>query len=227
MEPSSFLVHLLLVVSLVMPLGTGRIAAPGAPPDLEHSAVTDDLFSQIYKRSVVKQRSLRSIRARFTETTVSSLLVKPITAHGTVVAASPARVRMIYTDPEPKTVVMDGQSLTVLWPDRGDRERIDTTAIQKRIDQYFTHASIDDLRGMFDVTAEPDHVIVHADHVDMKPKRKQIKQGLERLELWIDRASEMLVQMRLTFPGGDQKTIAFEDIAINVPITDDTFRIPP
>jgi hypothetical protein len=33
--------------------------------------------------------------------------------------------------------------------------------------------------------------------------------------------------MQLTFPGGDQKTIALEDIAINVPVSDDTFRIRP
>ena len=71
MEASSFFVHLLLVVSLVMPRG---------------SPVADDLFSQIYRRGVVRQRSLRSIRARFTETTVSSLLVKPIIAHGGAIA---------------------------------------------------------------------------------------------------------------------------------------------
>jgi len=227
MVASSLFVHLLMVVSLATGLGAGRIASPGATLGLDHSTVAGDLFSQIYRRGVVKQRSLQSIRARFTETTVSSLLIKPIVAHGTVVAASPARVRMTYTDPMPKTIAMDGQSLTVLWPDRGEQERIDITAIQKRIDQYFTHASIDDLRGMFEITAEPDHAIQHADRVEMKPKRKQIKQGLERLELWIDRDSEMLVQMRLTFPGGDQKTIALEDLAINVPVSDDTFHIQP
>ena len=110
---------------------------------------------------------------------------------------------------------------------RSERERIDITAIQKRIDRYFTHASLDDLRGMFDIAAEPDHAILHADRVDMKPTRKQVKQGLERLELWIDRESEMLVQMRLTFPGGDQTTIALEDIATNEPVSDDAFRIRP
>jgi outer membrane lipoprotein-sorting protein len=213
---SSIFVNLLMAVSLA----TGQAAA-------RRGTLADDLFQQIYQRGVIKQRSLRSIRARFTETTVSSLLVKPIIAHGTVVAATPARVRMIYTDPEPKTITMDGQSLTVLWSGRGERERIDISAIQKRIDRYFTHASLEDLRGMFDITAEPDHAILHADRVDMKQTRKQIQQGLERLELWIDRESQLLVQMRLTFPGGDQTTIALEDIAINVPVGDDTFRVRP
>jgi outer membrane lipoprotein-sorting protein len=210
MAVSSLFVHLLMVVSLAM-----------GPP------ASNDLFAQIYQRGVAKQRSLQSIRARFTETTVSTLLVNPIVAHGTVVAAAPARVRMTYTDPEPKTIAMDGQSLTVLWADRGERERIDVTAIQKQVDRYFRHAGIDDLRAMFDITAGPDRAFRHADRVDMKPKRKQIKQGLERLELWIDGESEMLVQMRLTFPGGDQKTITLEDIAVNVPIAKDTFLIRP
>jgi len=211
MVASSLLLQLLMVVSLA----GGQATA----------SQRTDLFSQIYKRGVARQRSLQSIRARFTETTVSSLLVKPIVAHGTVVAASPARVRMTYTDPEPKTIAMDGHSLTVLWSDRGERERIDITATQKRIDQYFTHATIDDLRGMFEITAEADQVIRHADRVDMKPKRKQIKQGLERLELWIEREGAMLVQMRMTFPGGDQNTIALEEMAVNVPVTDETFLI--
>jgi hypothetical protein len=30
-------------------------------------------------------------------------------------------------------------------------------------------------------------------------------------------------QVRMTFPGGDQKTIALEDVVLTVPIGDDTF----
>src|ERR1700733_14240616 len=152
MAVSSLFVHLLMVVSLAM-----------GPP------ASNDLFAQIYQRGVAKQRSLQSIRARFTETTVSTLLVNPIVSHGTVVAATPARVRMTYTDPEPKTITMDGQSLTVLWPGRDERQRVYIPAIRKRIGPYFTHASLDDLRGMFQITAEPDRALLHADRVDMKP----------------------------------------------------------
>ena len=198
----------------------------GAAPAAQRPA-SEDLFTQIYNRSVVRQRTLQSISARFTETTTSSLLVRPLVAHGTVVAAAPARVRMTYTDPEPKTITMDGTSLVVAWADRRERERIDIREMQKRIDQYFTHANIDQLRSMFTIAAAPDPALPHTDRVDMLPKRKQIKQGLERLELWIERERAMMVQMRMTFAGGDQKTIALEDIALNVPVTDETFQIRP
>jgi outer membrane lipoprotein-sorting protein len=186
-----------------------------------------DLFDQLFARTLEKRQSIHSIRARFTETTTSSLLEKPLVSHGTVTAAPPSRVLMTYTDPDRRTIAIDSTSLVVVWPDRHERERIDIAQTQKRIDQYFTQATIGQLRSMFEITAEPDSVIRDTDRVDMRPKRKQIKVGLERLEIWIDRGSLLLVQLRMTFPGGDRKTIRLEDIAVNVPVTDETFRIRP
>jgi outer membrane lipoprotein-sorting protein len=131
---------------------------------------------------------------------------------------------MTYTDPEAKTLTMDGKTLTVDWPGRQERQQINVTDIQKRIDHYFPRASVEELRSMFEVTAGPDTRLGHADWIEMTPKRKQIREGLERLELWVDRDSYMLVQMRMTFPGGDEKTLTLADLALNVPVTDDMFR---
>lgn len=208
---STVLVHFLALLSALTP----AMQSPRKP---------GDLFEELYKRGVARQKTLKSISASFIETTVSTLLVKPIVARGTIVAAPPARVRMVYVEPEPKTVTMDGRTLTVEWPKRGERERIDIKEVQKRVDQYFTSASIDDLRKMFDIKAEPDASIRRTDRIDMIPKRKQIKQGLEKLELWIDRETELLTQMRLSFPGGDRKTIALSDLIVNVPVPEDTFQ---
>jgi outer membrane lipoprotein-sorting protein len=207
---SSFL-QLLAAVSVVA-------SAPQAPTDL---------FTQIYESAVARRQSIHSIRARFTETTVSSLLERPLLAHGTVIAAPPGRVLMTYTDPERKIIALDGRSLVVVWPDRHERETIDISQIQKRIDQYFAQANPAQLRSMFDIRAEADPAKRGADLIDMRPKRKQIKEGLERLALWIDRENHLLVQMQMTFPGGDQKTIALDDIALNVPISDDMFQARP
>lgn len=211
MSPAAMLAHLLVLLSLAAPQGPAA-RRPG------------DLFADIHRRGLAKQRTMTSIRATFTETTVSALLLKPIVARGTVIAAPPARVRMTYADPEAKTITMDGKSLTVAWPKRGEREQLDIRQTQKRIDQYFANPSIEELRNLFDIRAEPDTALRHTNRVTMTPKRKQIKQGLQQLELWIDRESDLLVQMRLAFPGGEQKTIALDDITIDVPIADETFR---
>jgi outer membrane lipoprotein-sorting protein len=213
MSPAVMLTNLLLLLSL---------AAPQAP-----AARSGDLFAGIFERGTLKQKSMKSIRASFTETTTSSLLVKPIVSRGTIIAAPPARVLMVYAEPEPKTIAIDQGKLTVMWPRRNEREQIDIKDTQKRINQYFTNASLNDLKKMFDITAEPDTAIRRANRVEMTPKRKQIRQGLEKLVLWIDRDTDMLVQMRMSFPSGDEKTIALEDVVLNVPIDDDTFQLKP
>jgi outer membrane lipoprotein-sorting protein len=211
MPSTALLLSLLVMLAIPAP----QKSAPRA---------TGDLFEEIFQRGMTRQKSMKSIRAAFTETTTSSLLVKPIVARGTIVAAPPARVRMTYMDPEPKTIVMDGRTLTVVWPKRNEREQIDIRQTQKRIDQYFTNASLDDLRKSFDISAQPDPAMRRTDRIEMIPKRKQIKEGLEKLELWIERETVLMTQMRLSFRGGDQKTISLADIAVDVAVNDDVFR---
>ena len=188
---------------------------------------SDDLFAQLFNRTMAKRETIHSIRASFTETTTSSLLEKPIVSRGTVMAAPPMRVVMTYTDPERRTIAIDRKTLVIVWPDRREREKIDIAETQKRIDGYFTNANLDQLRKMFEIVAEPDAAIHQADRIDMRPRRKQIKEGLERLELWVHHETLLLMQMQMTFPDGDKKTIKLQDIAVNVPIADDAFQIRP
>ena len=106
------------------------------------SAADGSVHRDLQRGRIAKRQSIQSIRARFTETTTSSLLEKPLVSHGTVVAAPPSRVLMTYTDPERRIVAIDSKSLVVVWPDRREREKIDISQTQKRIDQYFTQATI-------------------------------------------------------------------------------------
>ncbi len=59
----------------------------------------------------------------------------------------------------------------------------------------------------------------------MVPKRKQIKEGLSRLELWMDAASLLMTSMKMTFPNGDSKLMTFTDVKPNAPIDPAMFRV--
>ena len=59
----------------------------------------------------------------------------------------------------------------------------------------------------------------------MVPKRKQIQEGLSRLELWVDRTTQLLVAMRMTFPNGDTKLMTFADVKPNAPIDPSVFSV--
>lgn len=190
-------------------------------------AATKDLFDVLYERTRPQQASLQTIRARFTETTVSTLLTKPLVARGEVIAARPGRVRLDYSSPERKTVVIDAGRLVVVWPDRKEREEIDVGQLEKRIDRYFVDRTPAELRKHFDISAAADARVPHTDRIDMIPKPKQIRTGLSRLALWVDQERLLLTQMRMSFPGGDSKTLAFEGIELNVPLEASAFSVKP
>jgi len=46
------------------------------------------------------------------------------------------------------------------------------------------------------------------------------------LELWLDRTTVMLTSMRMTFPNGDTKLMAFEDVKVNPAIDPALFQLP-
>ena len=67
-------------------------AAAPAPP-------APDLFDEIYARGRGIETSLKTVTARFTETTTSSLLSRPLVAQGTLAVERPSKIVLRYSEP--------------------------------------------------------------------------------------------------------------------------------
>lgn len=184
-----------------------------------------DPLEELFARGRAIQASIRTMSASFTETTRSSLLVRPIVTTGTLVAAvNPIRVVMRYAPPDARTIWIDEQALVVAQPNR-PIEQIGIAAMQRRVQKYFADASYQELRDNFEMTLTT-HAGPPAHLLEMAPKRKQIKEGLVRLRLWIDRERLLMTRLQMDFPGGDSKTIELSDLKTNVPVDDSTFARP-
>ena len=178
-----------------------------------------DLFDEIYRKGQPLEQSIKTIRAHFTETTTSSLLVKPVVAEGTLLAVRPSDILLSYTKPEKKLLRIDATTLRFVWPDRRLRESRDIRASQARVQKYFVDKTPAELRKHFAITAAEDAARPGTWRLEMVPKRKQIQQGVTKIELWLDQRTSMLSTMTLTFAGGDTKTMAFTNVEVNPPIT--------
>jgi outer membrane lipoprotein-sorting protein len=214
-----------------MPLQRGAAAAAGlaAALLLASGAATlraADLFDEIYLRGQERNGQLQTFTARFTETTESPLLTRPLTARGTVAVERPSRVALRYTEPDERVVIIDGARMTVAWPARGIRQSRDVGAAQGRIRRYFVEGSPTELRKHFDITATRDDR-TGGYRVVMVPTRKQIREGLSRLELAIDPGSLLMTAMEMTFATGDRKGMTFTDVRPNAPIDRGLFQAPP
>jgi outer membrane lipoprotein-sorting protein len=213
--------------ALALAAGGGVITARSASPAPTREAPARDLFDDIYRQGRGFEASLKTVVCRFTETTTSSLLARPVVARGLLAVERPSRIAMRYDDPEPRSIVIDHDRMTFAWPARHVRQQTDIGAAQRRVEKYFVDKSPDELRRNFTITARDADDRPGAWRVTMVPTRKQILQGIARLDLWIDRRTKILAAMRMDFPNGDAKVMEFEDVRVNAPIDPAMFAAPP
>jgi len=203
---------------MLLPLvgATGFVMASAAQPR--------ESFDELYARGQRANAGMKTLTARFTETTTSTLLTRPLVAHGRLAVERPSRVVLRYTEPELRIVLIDGNRMTMAWPGRKLRQVTDVGAAQARVQKYFVNGTVDQLRGQFDVEEPGVSDRPGTYHVAMTPKRKQIRENLTRLDLWVSRTSLLMDAMKMTFANGDTKMMVFEDVVANGPIEQDMWR---
>ena len=177
-----------------------------------------DLFDQLFKQGQASNAAMKTLTASFVETTTSTLLTKPLTARGTLAVQRPSRIALRYTDPDQRVVLIDGDTMTTSWPSQSVRQSKDIGAAQKRIQKYFVDSSPDELRSHFTIAARAADDRAGTYLITMVPKRKQIQEGLSRLELWVDGTTQLMTAMKMTFPNGDTKVMTFTDVKPNAPL---------
>jgi outer membrane lipoprotein-sorting protein len=204
--------------------------ASAAPPPVrpairasEQTAPHQESFDELYQRGQRANASLKTLTAQFTETTTSSLLTRPLVSHGRLAVERPARVVLRYTEPELRVVLIDGNRMTLAWPSRKMRQVTDIGSAQGRVQKYFVNGTAADLRGQFDIEQHDTTDRPNTHYVTMVPKRKQIREALARLDLWVNRSSLLMDAMKMTFANGDTKMMTFDDVMPNAAIEPGTF----
>jgi outer membrane lipoprotein-sorting protein len=214
------------VAVTVVLLTTLVLVGSAQPKSVPQKPAEDDAsFDALYRRGSAINGSLKTLTAKFTETTTSSMLTRPLVASGTVAVERPARVVLHYLQPEPRDVLIDGDRLTVSWPGRGIRDVTNIAGANRRIQKYFIDSDPKELRDSFEISSRIADDRPRTYRLTMSPKRKQIREGLSGLELWLDQSSLLLAAMRMTFPNGDTKLMVLEDVMANPPIDPKVFTI--
>jgi outer membrane lipoprotein-sorting protein len=206
-----------LLFSTLLPAGS--LAQSGSPS-------TGASFDELYRRGYQTAVGVKTLTARFTETTTSSLLTRPLVTRGTLAVERPSRVVLRFSDPEPRVIVIDGDRMTTTWPSRNLHQVSNVASSQKRIQKYLATDSTAELRSQFEINLRDGGGERPGNYeITLIPKRRQIRDTLTRLELWVERTSFLLSAIRMTFATGDTKTMAFEDVGLNVTLAPGTFTV--
>jgi outer membrane lipoprotein-sorting protein len=207
-----------IVLTIVAAVTLGTAAQTPAAPSRES-------FDDRYRRGQQANAGLKTLTADFTEVTTSSLLTRPLVSRGTIAVQRPSRVILRYTDPEPRVVLIDGNRMTMTWPSRNIRQVSDIGRTQERVQRYFVNGSAAELRREFDVELAATSERPGTDEVTLRPRRRQIRETLSRLDLWVDPSTSLLTAMRMAFANGDTKTMTLANVATNPTLESGAFSV--
>src|SRR5688572_2745954 len=140
------LVRVAWVSTLAAVLASTSSQAQQQPEALSGRAAQS--FDQMYEQGQRLNATMKTLTARFTETTTSSLLVRPLLARGTVLVERPARVALRYSEPDSRVIVIDNKMLTSSWP---TTRTLDIATSMSRVQKQFIDGSAADLRREFDI----------------------------------------------------------------------------
>jgi outer membrane lipoprotein-sorting protein len=208
------------VAVLMLMLST---VAFGRHPASQPASPRPDSFDELYLRGQRANAAIKTLTANFTESSTSSLLTRPIVSHGHLAIERPSRVVLRYTEPEQRVIVIDGNKMTMSWPSHNVRQVTDVGTAQGRVQKYFVNGTASDLRAQFEIETHATSDRPGTDHLTMIPKRKQIRETLARLDLWVTRSTLLLDAMRMTFANGDTKMMTFDEVVPNAALEPGTF----
>jgi outer membrane lipoprotein-sorting protein len=204
----------------VLTLMLGAVTTTAQAPSPSTSS-----FDESYRRAQQANAALKTLTADFTESTTSSLLARPLVSHGTLAVQRPSRVILRYSEPEPRVVLIDGDRMTMTWPSQQLRQETDIKRAQSRVQRYFVQGSAEELRREFDIELRSTSERPGTQEVRLRPKRKQIRQTLTTLDLWVDPSTSLLSAMRMTFANGDTKTMTLARVVTNPALGPDAFSV--
>ena len=123
----------------------------GAAADTGARTPRRRLVRRAVRRGQRANAAIKTLTARFTETTTSSLLTRPLVARGRLAVERPSRVVLRYTEPEQRVVLIDGNRMTMSWPSHNVRQTTDIGTAQGRVQKYFVNGTAAELRSQFDI----------------------------------------------------------------------------
>lgn len=208
--------HVVLVLCTWLGVASAGASAPTA---------SDESFDEVYRRGHETAAGITTLTARFTETTESSLLTRPLVARGTLAVQRPNRAVLRFTEPEARVIVIDGDRMTMVWPSRKVTRLTNVASTQSRIQKYLGSASASELRRQFDVGFQDAAARPDTYEVTLTPKRARVRDSLKQLVLWVDRTSLMLTALRMTYANGDTKTMEFDEVMPNAVVEPRLFSV--
>ncbi len=191
-------------------------------PGLAPLARLEALVERVRER----QHRLDTLEAEFVEVKQSQLLLAPLEARGVFSYKAPDRVRWEYLEPDPVTLIIDGDRLTTWYRDLGRAEQADIGRRSERVLEYLgAGSSLATLLQYFSVSMAVAETTDAPYRLELEPLFDRVAARIRSMSIWIDSATYLPTYLRYVEPDGDSTEYRFAAARVDEELPAERFEL--
>ncbi len=213
----------IVVVALLVLLAASRVALAGS----NQTAWTIDA---VLKQLDASAKEFRSLAADLERTKVTVVVNDRSTETGQILVRRDDKMRIDLTQPDPRTILRDGNALYVYNPKIKRVEQYDLSKHRELVDQFLLlgfGTSGADLKKSYLVTVLGEDMLDKQKVIllELTPKSDEVRNQVTKIHLWIDESTWLPAQQKFFETGsGDYFIIRYTSVVRNVKIHDSRFK---
>ena len=203
------------------------VASEGEAPDPRSpDLAAGDRLEVLVERIRYEHDRLRTLEASFKQFKDSELLIEPVEAHGVFSFAAPDQVRWEYLEPDPISMLIQGDVLTTWYKDIAQAEKIHVGKHSQRVLEYLGASSaLGQLLEYFDVRMHTPKDPSQPFRLELSPRFTRIERKVREMEIWLHPELYLPVRLRYVEGNGDRTEYDFSDLKVNAGLPNDRFDL--
>lgn len=187
-------------------------------------------LDNVLKQLDTQAADFHSLTADLERTKVTVVVNDKSTESGNIFVRRDAKMRIELTQPDPRTILRDGDNFYIYNPKIHRVEEYNLGKKKSVLDQFLLlgfGTSGTSMKESYTITLQGEETVDNHKVIllDLLPKTDDVKKQLSKIQLWLDESTWLPVQQQFYETGsGDYFTIRYKNIARNVRIPDSQFK---
>jgi outer membrane lipoprotein-sorting protein len=140
------------------------------------------------------------------------------------------RMLVELTQPNPKSIVIQGHKVEIYYPKRNVVEEYDIGERRELLDQFLLigfGTSGKELSSAYNTRVLGGETVAGqvTTRLELVPKSPEVLKNLKKLALWIPESEGYPIQQKFYLAGGDYKLVTYTNVKVNPPLTDGDLKM--
>src|SRR6266852_6083197 len=198
----------------------------GRGPSQQNNGTLENVLKQLETQAA----DFHSLTADLERTKVTVVVNDKSTESGKILVRRDDKMRIELTQPDPRTILRDGDQFYIYNPKIHRVEEYDLGKRKSLVDQFLLlgfGTSGTALKQSYDVIFQREETLDNRKVVllELRPKSDEVRKQLTKIQLWIDESNWLPAQQRFEEAGsGDYFIIRYKNVSRNVKIPDSEFK---